>query len=497
MRRVGAALAAALLVLGMLPAVAAAAEPTFETPAATATFGTGITFTQAFDSPLPLARVEALLTFPSSIGPFVTQVEGATSAGRHELTFRWSTSADGHLVPNTPVSVRWRLVPEDRALAPSVGPAATVTYADTRFDWRTVEGDLVHLHWYEGSEAFGRAALEIGEKGVRDAQEFLGVTLAEPVDFYVYADQAAFYDALGPGTRENVVGEAHSDIGTMFALIAPGDVGGAEVRRIVPHELTHLVFNTAVDNPYHGPPRWLNEGVAVYLTEGYKGSDRSDVEAAASDGRLMPLLAIGGFFPTTYERFSLAYAESVSAVDFLVREKGTDALVSLVNSYADGVSDDEAFTAAVGTDVAGFEASWLADLGAAAPVKHGPQPAPAGPLPAGWDGGASPQPAPAAPADTSPLGQGWVVILAAVAGLLVGGSVAYVLRRRARTEPGAPETSAWVVPPGGSALPDASTTATGPATAEAPTTAAAPTTAEPPTRLESPAMLAGPGDEAP
>ena len=475
MRRVAAALAAGLLVLGLLPSVAAAAAPTFETPTATATFGTGMTFTQAFDSPVNLARVEVLISFPGSVGPFVAQVDGATAAGRHDLTFRWSTSADGHIAPNTTVSVRWRLVPEDRTQAPAVGPTSSVTYADTRFEWQTLDGDLVHLHWYEGSEAFGRAALEIGEKGVRDAQDFLGVSLAEPVDFYVYAEQDAFYDALGPGTRENVVGEAHSDIGTMFALIAPDGVGGAEVRRIVPHELTHLVFDTAVDNPYHAPPRWLNEGVAVYLTEGYKGSDRSDVEAAASGGRLMPLLALGGMFPTTYERFALAYAESVSAVDFLVREKGTDALVSLVNSYADGLTDDEAFTAAVGSDVAGFETAWLADLGAAAPVQHGPQPAPAGPLPAGWDGGAAAAPSspPVAPeaTDTSTLGEGWLLVVVALAGLLVGGSIAFVRRRRAGVAPAAPPASG---PPGAATLLDVPAVPDGWLTPGAPTTPAGP-----------------------
>ena len=47
-------------------------------------------------------------------------------------------------------------------------------------------------------------------------------------------------------------------------------------------------------------------------------------------------------------RFVLAYAESASAVDFLIRTHGEDALVSLVRSYAEGRTDDEAFEAAIG-----------------------------------------------------------------------------------------------------------------------------------------------------
>ncbi len=57
------------------------------------------------------------------------------------------------------------------------------------------------------------------------------MTETEPVDFYIYADQYAFYDALGPGTRENVGGEAHADIRTMFALITPDEIDASWVSR--------------------------------------------------------------------------------------------------------------------------------------------------------------------------------------------------------------------------------------------------------------------------
>jgi len=76
----------------------------------------------------------------------------------------------------------------------------------------------------------------------------------------------------------------------------------------------------------------------------------------------------------------------VSAVDFIVRTYGRGALVGLIRSYAKGVSDDEAFSTAFGVDTAGFEAAWLKDLGATAPVRLGPVPAPVGPLPSGWAG---------------------------------------------------------------------------------------------------------------
>ena len=269
---------------------------------------------------------------------------------------------------------------------------------DDRFDWQTEAGPIVRVHWYEGDAAFGRRALRIGEDAVEASSELLGVTETEPVDFYIYARQAPFYDALGPATRENVGGQADSETRTMFALITPGGIDDPWVGVVIPHELQHLVFNTAVENPYHFPPRWLNEGLAVYVSEGYPADNRRDVEAAAKDGTLTPLTGLTGQFPTTGAAFGLAYAESSSAVDFMVRTHGKDTLIGLVRSYADGLTDDEAFTKAIGMDTAAFSDAWMAELGAVAPTKHGPQPAPAGPVPPEWAGSAAPS---LAPVDTS------------------------------------------------------------------------------------------------
>jgi hypothetical protein len=452
--RLAGAIALGALITAAHPSPGAAASPTFEQPSAEATFGTGIVYTQAINTPYPLARVELLLEYADTLGPVVVEVAGATPAGRRELVHRHLLEEDGHVVPNTPVTARWRLVPDDWGQPATVGPAARVVYRDTRFDWRSRSGDVVRLHWYEGSESFGRRALEIAETAVEEAAAFLGVTESQPIDFFVYADQDAFYDALGPATRENVGGQAHSDIRTMFALIGPGDVTDPWVSVVIPHELTHLVFDTAVRNPYHFPPRWLNEGVAMYLSEGYTVSDRAAVENATRGDRLMPLRALGGQFPTAAERFYLAYAESVSAVAFLVREEGEDALVRLVRGYADGVTDDEAFEAAIGVDLAGFEEAWLADLGASVPVEHGPRAAPAGPLPADWAAGVGTAPTPpsasatpASSAGTAPPGDAagggeprdlpLALVLLASAGLALGGGIGYLRRRRAAPGAGA------------------------------------------------------------
>ena len=75
----------------------------------------------------------------------------------------------------------------------------------------------------------------------------------------------------------------------------------------------------------------------------------------------MPPAGIVGLFPTSYERFSLAYAESVAAVDFFIRTYGKEKLVQLITSYHGGVTDDEGIC---------YSSSW-SDLVAAGEVLGG------------------------------------------------------------------------------------------------------------------------------
>jgi hypothetical protein len=381
-------LALAGLLAGALPGTSLAADADavrFDAPSADGALLEPLTYEVSLASPVQPVRVELVTRLPDDDIAFVQSTALRPDGdGRYRATLRDVS----HIPPNSTFAYRFRAVLPDGSTAESA--ESTVTVADERFEWRSRSDGVVTLHWYEGDEAFADRALAIGSTAIEKAATLLGVEDMPEVDFFVYPDEDAFYDALGPGTRENVGGQANAEIRTMFGLITPSEVGSGWVDTLVSHELTHLVFNEAVKNPYHFPPRWLNEGLAVYLSQGYDTSDRATVSNAVGAGSIIPLEGLAGLFPTTRDRFSLAYAESVSAVDFLVRTYGEEALVRLITSYADGVTDDEAFQAALGMRMAAFDDAWMASIGASRPAPYGPQPAPPGPLPSGWS--ASPAP---------------------------------------------------------------------------------------------------------
>ncbi|TAL11562.1 MAG: hypothetical protein EPO00_03175, partial [Chloroflexota bacterium] len=296
------------IVLGLVVAMAAlgaaagpvlGAQPGVSVPTAKVAFLDAITFTGSATLTSDVVRVEIVVDIEGSTRSIVAVVPTTVSSGEAKLS--WVLDAPGgFLLPNTDVRARFRLTLANGSSV--VGPATSVHYDDTRFKWKTVTGDFVTVHWVDGGQAFGQRAMKIGDDAIRSVSALLGVTERDPIDFYVYGDRTAFYDVLGAGTRENVGGEAHPDIRTLFANISPDAVDDPWVGVVIPHELTHLVFDSASQNPYHHPLHWLNEGIAVYLSEGYTTSDRGAVAAAVEAGTLMPLQALGAQFPTTQDR---------------------------------------------------------------------------------------------------------------------------------------------------------------------------------------------------
>ncbi|MGH2466619.1 MAG: peptidase MA family metallohydrolase [Candidatus Limnocylindrales bacterium] len=377
------------------PPVAQAVQVTFATPTASGRLGTPLTFSQGFAAAAAPARVELLTDVP---GEDTTLITPAAVSGQG--TYEATVSDPEHILPNTTIRYRFRVVGADGST--TVGPSGSITIADGRYAWQTKLGSLVRLHWYAGNAAFAAKAVQIGDDAVARVAKLLGVTETEPIDFFIYDSAAGFDGALGPGTSEFVAGRAVPPIRTLFAEIDPDQIGSDWVSTVIPHELTHLVFDTATHNPVNEPPLWLNEGLAVYESEGDDGPDQARVRAAVGNDTIIPLTGLEGPFPQRQALFYLSYAEAVSAVDFLVQAYGQPNLVALIRSYARGVTDDEAFTAATGGDVAAFEAAWLRHIGAASPTAYGPLAAPPGSTPPGWAGlgagmGPASTPGPGAP----------------------------------------------------------------------------------------------------
>ena len=433
------------------PAGRAAQPPTFEPGRLTSAFPKPVSWSFGFSSAVAPQRVELLTQLQGRNEVFVT-IPGPTKVAQRG-TGSWLVSGTdlGPVTPNTLYKARLRVTTADGVF---VGPQASVLVTDDRFHWNVRESDRLRLHWYSGGTDFATRALRVGEGGVTKAEDFMGVRLPSKVDVFVYADEAPFRDAIGPGSPENAAGVPFSGIATLFALIRPEQINSSWVGEVIPHELTHLVLGAGI-GPGVDVPLWLNEGLAVYLSRGDTGSDRQMVRDAIGGGTLVPLDGLVGNFPTDAQgdRSIAAYAEAVSAVAFMDRTYGQPRIARLIGGFA-RIGAEAAFMDALGVDPATFGTQWLQSLGARTPKVYGPQPAPSGPLPSDWLGpppvaglvpAASPTralsaaaPSAAAPAPGGEAGQGAgtsavaVALVVVTVLLAIAALAAAVLQRRRR-----------------------------------------------------------------
>jgi hypothetical protein len=377
-----------LVVLASATAALAAA-PSFGTPTVTAELGQPLTFSSTINAD-DVSTVDVLVhllgnptTIVINAGIQINDTYQAQADIDIASSALCACLSNGTTAPNTKFDYQFRVTASDGST--SVGPVAQGVFADNRFNWQTLTKDQVIVHWYVGDQSFGNAAADVANEAIDNASNLLGVTLDQPVDLFVYNTEDDMRSAISPD-RENVAGEAHPEIATMYVWI-PGNQGAnidSTTVTLIKHELTHVVFHRAVDNPYHGVPRWLDEGTAVYLSEGYSDYWKGFVNGAVSSKALIPLDGLAGLFPSVKDEFYLAYGEAVAAVDFFIRTYGDQTFWSLVKSYANGVSDDDAFKAATGSDVQAFNTAWFASLGLSVPQAAGPQPGPSAPVPADW-----------------------------------------------------------------------------------------------------------------
>ena len=431
-RLVAAAIAAGAL--AVLLASTAAAFDGFGAENADSQYGQQMRFDVAYRGGPP-DHLELLISTPGSEGAFVTPVDG----GPTDASYVWDTSAD-YVTPNTLVTYQWRATEADGTATLSV--PGTLRYEDDRagLDWRTAQLGEATVHWYGSTEPQARRFGELTAVGVDQAEELLGTELAGPVDVFVYVDRDDFFGALGPGAREWTGAATYPEIRTIFMWLGGGSE--AYLERAMVHEVTHIVFNDATDNPFHEPARWLNEGIAVWSEAQDAGGERSTVEAEAAGDGLFAFEAITERFPIGDRGASLSYAQGTTMVDMIIDEHGEEAMARITAAYRDGASDEQALEAGTGVPAEELYDDFYAEFGVEAPEPIAANPIGASDVdrPAvgeidqgGVGSGEGEPPNDASPGEDQTDGGGGeialVIALAAAVGVAI--AVAFVVSRRA------------------------------------------------------------------
>jgi hypothetical protein len=409
---------------------------------ADSTYGEEIRLSVELDGTAP-DRLELLVWTPGDESATVLPVEPSGSSA----TYVWNTAVN-HVTPNTLITYRWRAIDGEEAI---LSDEATLRYDDDRpgLDWQQAQLGEATVHWYGDAEQTAMRFGELTAQGVARAEDLLGTELAGPVDIFVYDSRDEFFGALGPGVREWTGAAAYSELRTIFMWLGGGSPSYLEVAML--HEVTHIVFHDATDNPFHEPARWLNEGIATW-SETSEGSDeRAIVQVEAGGGGLFAFEAITEQFPIGERGGRLSYAQGTTMVDMIVDRYGEEAIAAIAAAYREGASDADALEAGTGVPAAELYADFYEAFGVDPPQPIAVDPIPPSNVdrpPAGDidQGGVDPDAQPPAtppPGEPAPIGEGetddtpiGLIALLAAGATAALAAVVVVARRAARRSGG-------------------------------------------------------------
>lgn len=323
--------------------------------AASVQFGEGVTFTASLASPLQIQNA-AIFIHDSTQGITYSQPVTFDANGFSEFRFDIRQNL---LRPFTTLLWRYELTLADGSIVQSV--TGSVRYDDDRFAWQTLEADPLRVHWYNGDEAFGLAALNAAQAGLQNIRGFFPPDLTQPIDVFLYASDSDLRGAL-PGAEAWAAGHADSAAGVVTVTIEPGADQNILMEQRIPHELMHVLLQRQVGAGYRNIPAWLREGMSV-LAEVYPNPDYDRVLTdAASRDALIPMRDLCASFSPEVDSAFLAYAQSRSFVNYLRGQFGADGLLTLVRTYADGVDCERGPERAFGVSLAKLERDWQVNV---------------------------------------------------------------------------------------------------------------------------------------
>ncbi len=347
-----------LLAVAPMP-VAAQTDAVFSDMSASAEFGQSLSFGVTVES---AATIEAAELYWHADGDLelsasYPEIEPGT---RVEIDHDVDLSFE-YLPPGLDIIYFWRVIDSDGNVTDS--EEQVLFYMDNGPDWKSLTNGLVTLWWYSGNQEFGEDILGTANRTIETLASRFEVEADEPIRIVIYGNDDDFMEALPPNSADWIGGQAHPALNMIVAQIRPGPGVGSEIRRMIPHEVSHLILHQATENPWNSPPNWLDEGLAVYNQE-TPDSDLPDIlDDAVDDGELIPVRALSSSFPLDPDQAYLSYAESHSSVTYIVEELGEAELAELIAIFRDEVSYDEAVEQALGMSVEELDADWKAWLG--------------------------------------------------------------------------------------------------------------------------------------
>jgi Peptidase MA superfamily len=304
----------------------------------------------------------------------VTQMSFAQVTSEAQVTFNPATSVDasyelnmqqyGQIPPGVNIEYWWKVKDSSGDIL-QTSPTQYTVY-DNNHTWNTLTQGKINVYWYGQNQAFGAAIMTEAQNALKTIASNTGASPNKTVNISIYSSTQDYKSSV-LGAPEWSGGEEVPQYNAIYVIIEPNNMS-AELPA-VDHELTHVVVNQIIYNPYNDIPFWLNEGLAVHIQffgVTLPSQFTAPLAAAVTGNSLITVRSLSDPFSAYPDKANLSYAESVSIVAYLINQYGSTKMNQLLSTFEQGSSYDGALQSIYGFNMDGLFTQWKGWLSSSA-----------------------------------------------------------------------------------------------------------------------------------
>ena len=274
-------------------------------------------------------------------------------------SYVWEMKKTGSLPPGARVWWRWRITDEDNRTY--VTPRQTIVFEDTRYQWQTEVAPDLDIYWYSLGASLVKELTEGVESRLSSVKLEVNIPEERKPKVFVYPNSEELRSAV-LFTQEWTGALAFWDYNIILIPARSDNLEWA--KRVLAHEITHLLVREATFGPFGDIPTWLNEGLAQYAEGEMEEYHRQALDDAINGNKLLSVRSLGSSFPADPDQASLAYAQSLSLVSFLIDTYDWAKMRELLAIFKEGSTYDNALQEVYSFDTGGLEEQWRTHIGA-------------------------------------------------------------------------------------------------------------------------------------
>jgi len=328
-------------------------------------FGQVVNFNLLFDEANTVESVTLFFKAPEFENTYVAEVPFSSGEISYPVDL-----IQVRLAPFTMVTYWWQIENKDGSTV-SV-PEQTFAYVDDQFEWQSLAQNDVTVNWTGDEIGLG----QLGHDIVAETQPLLAELIPNRLtsgsdsgfDVYIYPSSADLRAALRLTGRDWVGAHAHPELGVLLVTAVNSRTAASDLRQSIPHEMVHYDLYQVLGANYENLPVWFNEGLASLVESNINPNYELVLGTAVSNQSTIPFSQLCERFPLAEDQAILAYAQSLSLLEYIQDRNGNSGIQQLIAAYANGGDCDSGVTQAMGLSMIELEQAWLQSQQVRSPV---------------------------------------------------------------------------------------------------------------------------------